>query len=156
MQELWERVIAMRTPKLRKIKLELVNPPAFLFRMLKNLAVDEFRKRKNEISLDEHSSHETHESYRIFEQETTAIGAIILDALEKLPPDDREVLVLNIYSGYSFGEIAELLGASTDAIWQRASRARVKLRKIVLADAERMGITLPVNHNGKEVSKRND
>ena len=143
MQELWERVIALRAPALRKKKLEVINPSAFLFRMLKNLAIDEHRKRKNEISLETHSSDETHLAYGTYVQEASDIEAVILEAIEKLSTDDREVLLLNIYSGYSFGEIAEMVGASTDAIWQRASRARVKLRKIVTEDAKRMGISLP-------------
>jgi RNA polymerase sigma-70 factor, ECF subfamily len=154
MQELWERVIAMRSPTLKKKKLEVINPSAFLFRMLKNLAIDAHRRKKDEISLDEHSSQETHESHGIFEQETSDIEAIILEALEKLPDDDREVLILNIYSGYSFGEITTMVGKSTEAIWQQASRARVKLRTIVMEDAVRMGVAIPKT-NGTVNDKRN-
>jgi RNA polymerase sigma-70 factor (ECF subfamily) len=154
MQELWERVIAMRAPALRKKKLEVINPSAFLFRMLKNLAIDEFRRGKNEISLETHSSDETHGSYGTYVQEASDIEAVILEALEKLSTDDREVLLLNIYSGYSFGEIAEIVGASTDAIWQRASRARVKLRKIVTEDAKQMGISLPTINGSVKIETK--
>jgi RNA polymerase sigma-70 factor (ECF subfamily) len=80
------------------------------------------------------------------------LETIILEALEKLPTADKEVLVLHIYSGYPFGEIAEMLGKSQEAVWQQASRARVKLRNIVMQDANRMGIALPAmktaNKNG--------
>ncbi len=157
MQELWERVIAMRSRAGSTAPRGVMNPTAFLFRMLKNLAIDEHRKTKNEISIDEHSSHETHESYGINEQESqeSDIECIILEALEKLSPDDREVLVLNIYSGYNFGEIAEMLEKSPDAIWQRASRARAKLRKIVIEDAKRLGVALP-RMNGNASIKKNE
>jgi RNA polymerase sigma factor (sigma-70 family) len=148
MQELWERVIAMRSPTFNKKKHEVINPQAFLFRMLKNLVIDERRKRKNEISLDESGTNGSDAphlvTYVTFNgEELTDIEAIILESLEKLSSDDREVLVLNIYSGYSFGEIAEMLGKSTDAIWQQASRSRAKLRTIVIEDAKRMSIALP-------------
>ena len=140
MQELWERVIAMRAPRMAAPR-EVASPLAFLFRMLKNLAIDEFRKSKNEIALEEDQTDPTDGSNG--EQRTTELESIILEALEKLPKDDREVLVLNLYSGYNFGEIAEMLSATPEAIWQRASRARAKLRKIVIADAARLGIALP-------------
>ena len=148
MQELWERVIAMRAPALRKRKLEVINPSAFLFRMLKNLAIDEFRRGKNEIALDDDVTNAIHGSHlapydTLDSKEPTEIECIIIEALEKLAESEREVLLLNIYSGYSFGEIAEMVGRSTEAIWQQASRARVKLRKIVTEDAKQMGISLP-------------
>ncbi len=138
MQELWERVIGMRSQAGSTAPREVASPLAFLFRMVKNLAIDEYRKLKDEVSLDDYETDRTDPS-----EETGDIEAIILEALEKLPADDRELLVLNIYSGYNFGEIADMLGVSPEAAWQRASRARVKLRKIVIDDAKRMGVALP-------------
>jgi RNA polymerase sigma-70 factor, ECF subfamily len=150
MQELWERVIAMRNShsSARGGGWGVVSPLAFLFRMLQNLAIDEHRRRKNEISLEDEVMDGTSRLPLTEFEEATEIECIILEALEKLPPGDREVLVLNIYSGYNYGEIAEMLGASTEAIWQRASRARSKLRAIVIEDAGRMGAALPrINKN---------
>ena len=160
MQELWERVIGLRTHPFSRKGQGVVNPQAFLFRMLRNLAIDEHRKRKNEVALDEdvaNGAHVTHASqYATSDsEESTDIEAIILEALEKLSDDDREVLVLNIYSGYNFGEIAEMLGKSPDAVWQRASRARAKLRKIVINDAKRMGVALPPMNENANI-KRNE
>jgi RNA polymerase sigma factor (sigma-70 family) len=153
MQELWERLIAMRKKnspsseggggKDRPRSAGVVSPVAFLFRMLKNLAIDEHRRRKNEIALDDDRTDPTDLSDVTYIEQSTEIECIILEALEKLSAEEREVLVLNIYSGYNFGEIAEMLGCSPEAVWQRASRARVKLRKIVIEDAERLGVALP-------------
>ena len=163
MQELWERVIAMRSRAGSAAPREVGNPLAFLFRMVKNLAIDEHRKRKNEFALSEdgtngtevtYPSQATHSShFTEFEGEPAEIECIILEALEKLSADDREVLVQNIYSGYNCGEIAEMLGRSVDAVWQRASRARVKLRKIVIEDAKRRGVALP-RMNGNAARKK--
>src|ERR1019366_2973535 len=52
MQELWERVSAMRSRAGSTAPHEIDSPLAFLFRMVKNLAIDEHRRKKNEISLD--------------------------------------------------------------------------------------------------------
>jgi len=158
MQELWERVIAMRSPSTgRGGGRGVESPLAFLFRMLKNLVIDELRKRKDEIALDDEVTNGTHRTpyVTLDSDDQTDIECITLDALEKLSQDDREVLVLNIYSGYNFGEIAEMLGLSSEAIWQRASRARVKLRKIVIEDAKRMGVALPkINTGAKSAQKK--
>src|SRR5205085_12570261 len=109
-------------------------PLAFLFRMLKNLSIDHFRRRTETVELkDAHDQPE-------YSSTTTDLEGQILDALEKLSFEDREVLVLNIYSGYKFGEIAEMQSRTAEAIWAQASRARVKLREIVVADARQAGI----------------
>ncbi len=156
MQELWERVLAMRAPRSQKKKLEVINPQAFLFRMLKNLAIDHYRGNRSlqgtVISLDETPWVENQSAHT--NDAPSDIEALVLEAFEKLSDDDREVLVLNIYSGYSYGEIAEMLGKSIDAIWQRASRARVKLRKIVIDDAKRMGTPLPSMNGNINAAKK--
>jgi DNA-directed RNA polymerase specialized sigma24 family protein len=56
---------------------------------------------------------------------------LALTALDALPFETREILVLNLYAGYRFDEIAAMLGKSPDAIWARASRGRAQLRTII-------------------------
>ncbi len=137
-QTVWERVIAMRTPAFSRRGQGVVDPVAFLFRTARNLIIDQHRRSKETRELmDEDGEHE---------EQPSDLECIVLDALEKLSFDDREVLVLNIYSGYKFGEIAEMQGKSADAIWARASRARARLREIVMADAKRLGVALPVSN----------
>jgi DNA-directed RNA polymerase specialized sigma24 family protein len=70
---------------------------------------------------------------------------MVLASLDELSFDHREVLILNIYCGYRFDEIAAMMGKSPDAIWARASRARAQLRKAVRAMID-----------GKPGSQRND
>ena len=136
MQEMWERVISMRNPSFSRKVQEVANPAAFLFRMLRNLAIDHFRRSKETRGLTEEDSTRTTPT-------VTDLESLILEAFEKLSFDDREVLVLNIYSGYKFGEIAEMQSKSVDAVWACASRARARLRAIVIEDAKRAGISLP-------------
>ncbi|HOI43843.1 MAG TPA: sigma-70 family RNA polymerase sigma factor, partial [Elusimicrobiales bacterium] len=50
-------------------------------------------------------------------------------ALAELSPDQREVFLLRHYSGMSFREIAETLGAPIGTVLARASRAAAKLRE---------------------------
>jgi RNA polymerase sigma-70 factor, ECF subfamily len=123
-QEIWERVIRMRSdpPRLR-------NPAAFLVRMARNLCLDSLKSRRRHFALDllPESSHPT-----VVPTDRSEREEIVLAALDKLSFDYREVLVLNHYCGYRFEEIATMLGKSPDAIWARASRARTRLRQLVL------------------------
>jgi RNA polymerase sigma-70 factor (ECF subfamily) len=51
-------------------------------------------------------------------------------ALEKLPADQREAIVLHDIEGWAVGEIADLEGVSMSAIKSRLSRGRGRLRAI--------------------------
>ena len=57
-----------------------------------------------------------------------------LEELFSLPPEDRAVIHLHYYEGYSTGEIARMLGLRPGTVRSRLSRAREKLRKL-LAEA---------------------
>lgn len=49
----------------------------------------------------------------------------------KLTKNDREILYLHYYYGYSFNEISNLLSISVDAAKKRAQRARSELKKMI-------------------------
>lgn len=132
-QELWERVIALRATER-----SLENPGGFFFTIARNLALDHLRKHKNNVTLEEVS--DAH--FSTVEGSENELEEIALEALDKLSFDHKEVLVLNLYNGYSFEEIADLLGKSSAAIWARASRARVQLRKLVAEEARKRGLEL--------------
>src|SRR5688572_17383111 len=55
-------------------------------------------------------------------------------ALDQLPPDHREVIVLHWLEGLSFPEVSVIVGASVSAVKVRAHRGYVALRKL-LAEA---------------------
>ena len=54
-----------------------------------------------------------------------------LDELFSLPPEDRAVIHLYYYEGYSTEEIARILGCRPGTVRSRLSRARDKLRKLL-------------------------
>lgn len=70
--------------------------------------------------------------------DATADGALlaeehreVLDALHRLAPRQREVLVLRYWSGMSEAEIADALGISRGAVKSTASRALDALEKLM-------------------------
>lgn len=59
---------------------------------------------------------------------STAEARAVRRALQQLPDNQRDVLLLHWYEGFSFREIGEMLGASTSAVKVRAHRAYKALR----------------------------
>ena len=55
-----------------------------------------------------------------------------LEELFSLPPEDRAVIHLHYYEGYSTDEIARMLSLRPGTVRSRLSRAREKLRKLLL------------------------
>lgn len=52
-------------------------------------------------------------------------------ALTKLPPDQRNVIVLHWIEGLSFAEVSRTVGASVNAVKVRAHRGYIGLRKLL-------------------------
>ena len=54
-----------------------------------------------------------------------------LEELFSLPPEDRAVIHLHYYEGFSTGEIAQMLGQRPGTVRSRLFRARERLRKLL-------------------------
>lgn len=65
------------------------------------------------------------------EYDTSTEAFVLRRALEELPEEYREPLVLQIIGGYSTEEIADQLGIKSGAVMTRLFRARKKLREML-------------------------
>ena len=65
------------------------------------------------------------------EYDTSTEAFVLRRALEELPEEYREPLVLQVIGGYSTEEIADQLGIKAGAVMTRLSRARKKLREML-------------------------
>jgi len=140
LQEVWVRFINLRTQRpAGSFGGQPFHVQAFLFRIARNLVIDRRRTQKEHSALDalDERFHPTTER-----RERSDAEDIMQRAFARLPEDLREVLILNLELGYRFDEIAEMLERTPEAIWQRASRARAKLRRIVVEIAKEEGISL--------------
>jgi len=57
-------------------------------------------------------------------------------ALQELPPDWREVVVMSDVHGLDYAEIAQATGVALGTVKSRLSRARARLREVILASRE--------------------
>ena len=136
-QEAWEKVIL-----LRRAPMTIENPTAYIFMMVRNLCLNtiKYHRRTSPFSMLEEDAQPP-----AINEEKTELEELVFAALQALPDEYREVLVLNVYSGYSLGEIATIMNKSPEAMWKRASRAREKLRAAVIALAEQHRLDLPAH-----------
>ncbi len=58
-------------------------------------------------------------------------AALLRKALEKLPPNFREVLILRELEGMSYREIADITGTPVGTVMSSLSRARARLRQVL-------------------------
>jgi len=58
-------------------------------------------------------------------------NTLVRKAMEKLPPNFREVLILRELEGMSYREIADITGMPAGTVMSSLSRARVRLRQIL-------------------------
>ena len=74
---------------------------------------------------------EGHQPDRIAENRET--GAILSDALGRLDPDSRWMVLLSDVEGFSYEEIAELADVPVGTVKSRLHRARMALRRMLSA-----------------------
>ena len=121
---------------------EIQNYRAFLFRVLNNLIIDEYRKKKS-TSLDallekEGVTEGSFEDLRTGDlDEEVARLDLARDAqelhvaLEKLPPDYRRVVVMRFIDQLGPKEIADELNESENTVSVRINRAVKKLQTLM-------------------------
>ena len=60
-----------------------------------------------------------------------------MSAVNQLPPDFKEIVLLHYYQGYGISEISEMLSLPEGTISSRLSRSRKRLEKILKGDDAR-------------------
>src|SRR6266511_993438 len=105
------------------------NLPAWLFTILRNLFRSDYRKRRREVEDDDGSYAETLKSQP--EQAGRLEFEELPGALAKLPPDQREALILVGASGLSYEEAAQICGCPIGTIKSRVNRARGRLAELL-------------------------
>jgi len=110
------------------------NMKAWLFTILRNEFYSQMRKQKREVQ-------DTDGNYaNNLAVHPAQYGALDLQdfkrALDKLPPDQREAIILIGASGFSYEEAAEICHCAIGTIKSRVSRARIHLQNLLGIEGE--------------------
>src|SRR5215471_4188416 len=106
-----------------------VDPAAYLYACVKNCALQWLRSRLRRSRREEVAARPETESWFADPLEQDERRAAIAAALRTLPENQREVLVMKIWGGLSFPQIAEALGVSANTAASRYRYALIKLRE---------------------------
>jgi RNA polymerase sigma-70 factor (ECF subfamily) len=114
------------------------NTKGWLFTILRNIWLNQLRKRRNgpqmiEIEVGDgvadsivEPSKDSHELY-VSKLEAEQVRA----AIQELPMDFREIILLREYEDLSYQEIASVLDCPVGTVMSRLGRARAKLRVLL-------------------------
>jgi len=109
------------------------NMSAWLFTILRNLFRSEYRKRRREVEDADGSYADSLKTQP--EQSSRVEFSEFRAALAKLPPDQREALVLVGASGFSYEEAADICGCAVGTIKSRVNRARSRLADLLAIES---------------------
>ncbi|TMG59031.1 MAG: sigma-70 family RNA polymerase sigma factor [Chloroflexi bacterium] len=108
---------------------------AFLFRIARNAAIDKSRRTRPDMSIDELVNHPESGQNVEAEAARSIERDVLFNAMSKLKPDYREVLLLRFVEGYGAADVGRMTGRSEGAVRTLQHRAIDRLRK----ELDRMG-----------------
>jgi RNA polymerase sigma-70 factor (ECF subfamily) len=137
---------------------EGTNLPAWLFTILRNIYYSEYRKRRREVADPEGTI-----AGRLSTAPAQNGHMDLLDfnsALQQLPTDQREALILIGASGLSYEEAAGICGCAIGTMKSRVNRARNRLAELLSihsgsefgqdSDWQTVDLNLPISRTGSD------
>lgn len=129
---------------------EIRNEKAWLFKVLINIFINQYRKGKREPTLVDFDSIESF--HKAIEEEVSVspvtedevqfnelLDSDVKRALEGLPDDFRLVILLSMVEGFSYKEIAQMVGCPVGTVMSRIYRGKKLLREKLADYAKRHG-----------------
>ncbi|GAA1398133.1 sigma-70 family RNA polymerase sigma factor [Luteococcus peritonei] len=128
------------------------NLKAWLYRILTNTYINTYRKAQRQPQTTggadvedwQLAQAESHTSTGLRSAEMEALDRIpdgaVLDALNALAPDFRQAVLLADVEGFSYKEIAEIMGTPIGTVMSRLNRGRTQLRAKLADHAAEQGI----------------
>ncbi len=124
------------------------NCRAWLFRIMRNLWIDQLRHKKlagNVVPIDEDLVATPQTGQPVWSDAEDLLENFsdeqVIDALRRLPEDQRLTLFLVDVEHLSQQEVAEITGVAVGTVKSRTSRARNQLKSQLLSYAKEMGFT---------------
>ena len=128
------------------------NLKAWLYRILTNTYINTYRKAQRQPQTSAGAEVEdwqlaraaSHTSGGLPSAEREALDRMpdsaVTDALEQLSPDFRSAVLLADVEGFSYKEIAEIMGTPIGTVMSRLNRGRAQLRRLLADHAAAQGI----------------
>jgi RNA polymerase sigma-70 factor, ECF subfamily len=108
----------------------------WLYRIAHNLVIDHYRTRdrQKQISIDDAPVMPDPGNNPVRAAEIALDSEYLLSAIRRLTDDQAQVITLRFLEGYSFGEIADMMGKTEGAVKALQHRAVSTLRQLLMPD----------------------
>lgn len=104
-----------------------VRPIPWLYRVVRNLAIRDYRKR---TTRNRHEEEAGLQRYRLVGSSELQISADeLMQAMESIDSEQREIIVARIWGGLTLEEIGEVVGCSAPTVYRRYETGLVHLRE---------------------------
>ena len=103
----------------------------WLYRIAHNEAYSHFRRRRPETALPETADFERAAAAAAGPVFPTDLSLAVTAALDRLTPEQREAVVLKVYEGFKFEEMAEVLDAPVSTVKSRLYSALEVLKDVL-------------------------
>jgi RNA polymerase sigma-70 factor (ECF subfamily) len=129
------------------------NLKAWLFRILTNAYINVYRKRQREpqkLSQDEVEDFDLYQQLKDHDPQFSAtpesivldslVDSDILEAIDSLPEQFRLAVILSDIEGFTYAEMAEIMGVPMGTVMSRLHRGRKALQRVLWEIARDRGI----------------
>ena len=103
-------------------------PIAWLFRVVRNRAIDRFRRDRKRVEREESFAKDRLSRFETG-RNATFYGEEIASELDAMPPEQREIVLARIWGGLTFDEIAELLASSRTTVYRLYTEALATMKQ---------------------------
>ncbi len=107
----------------------------WLTKIAVNTCLDILKQRRPNVSIDDDFEAAAEETTESAAEKNVRVAAV-RKALNQLPPEVRQILILRDIDGFSYEDIAGIMGLNLGTVRSRIARAREKLKKILLENRE--------------------
>ncbi|MBD5492879.1 MAG: RNA polymerase sigma factor [Lachnospiraceae bacterium] len=106
------------------------NLKGYLLIIARNSCCDYFRHKKDTLWIEDMAESGKEDS------QITAMedGMLLRQELLKIPPEQREVIILHVYEELKFGEIAKMLGCNISTVKSRYFQGIKKLKRLMRSE----------------------
>ena len=126
------------------------NIRAWLFTILRNTLISQYRRRRNQVENVDLADVDGFTVFELMQQPDPSesffhelVAEEVVQAIDSLPHDYREVVVLVDVEGLSYEEVADVIGVPIGTVKSRLHRARRTLQRALCDYALEMGYIQP-------------
>jgi RNA polymerase sigma-70 factor (ECF subfamily) len=127
---------------------EGTNLKAWLYRILTNTYINQYRKKQREPQQTMTDEIDDWSLAKAAEHTSTGLRSAETEALDHLPDDFRMAVYLADVEGFSYKEIAEIMGTPIGTVMSRLHRGRKALQKALWSYAAERGMVPAASQAG--------